>query len=165
MSVRIPRQPDIQPLDPVQTVYILDEDVAASETLCAALTRHGYRARALADAAEALATLRASDELCALFFNVEAYGKTLDGRGFASLIGALLEDPALARSHVFAVISSTPEEVEWALGKLLAHLNARVFEKPCGAAAIDTYLSLASGRISQQPGSASALTRHAHDGA
>lgn len=149
MSVRIPRQPDFRPLEPVQTVYILDEDAAASEALCAALIRDGYRAQALGDAVEALATLRASDDPCALFFEVEAYGATLDGRGFASLIGALLQDPALARSHILAVMSSTPDDVEWTLGKSLARLGARVIGKPCDISRIEALLALAGERIVQ----------------
>ncbi len=165
MSVRIPRQPVSQPLEPVKVVYILDEDRGASEALCDLLARSGYQTRMLGATAEALAALRASDGPCALFFNVEAYGQTLDGRGFASLIGALLEDPALARSHIFAVISSTPEDVEWALGKLLARLGAGVIGKPCDACTIEAYLTLAGRHGAQQPATEITLTRYALDGA
>lgn len=159
MSVRIPRQPDSQPLEPVTTVYILDEDTQASEALCVALRRHGYRAQTLTSAAGALAMLRASRDVCALFFNVEAYGKTLDGRGFASLIGALLEDQALALAHIIAVISSTPEDVEWTLGKSLARLGARIIGKPCAASTIEAYVMLASGPLAQAPTPETALLR------
>ncbi|HEX9035417.1 MAG TPA: response regulator [Ktedonobacterales bacterium] len=138
------------PAAPVTVVYILDDDRAAGEALRGTLGALGYQVTALSDAAMTLAALRASEERAALFFAVEAYGETLDGQGYASLIGALLEDPALARRHVFAVISSSAEDVDWTLGKALARLNTPVFSKPCDAATLDAFLSVAHARPERQ---------------
>lgn len=139
------------PLAPVRVVFILDEDRAASAALREELAQLGYQAQAFDDASEALNALRACDEGAVLFFDVEAYGATLDGRGFASLIGDLLREPALARLHNFAVISSTPDEVEQTLGKALARLRAPIFGKPCVGSGVEAYLALAVGHHPWQP--------------
>lgn len=136
---------------PVKVVFILDEDTAASAALREELAWRDYRVQTFDDASEALDALRASDDGSAMLFDVEAYGATLDGRGFASLIGVLLRDPALARSHYFAVISSTPDEVNGALGKTLERLGAPIFRKPCVAASIEGYLAFADRRFLWQP--------------
>ncbi|HEU0027269.1 MAG TPA: hypothetical protein VFQ25_09155 [Ktedonobacterales bacterium] len=131
---------------PVTVALILDDDTAGSGALRQTLSALGYEARVAPDADAALDTLRMSAAPMALFFNVEAHGATLDGHSYAFLIGALLGDPALARRHIYAVISSTADDVEWALGKALDRLGAPIFHKPCGASALETYLALAGGR-------------------
>lgn len=131
---------------PVTVALILDDDAAGSEELRRTLGALGYEAHVITDTDAALDALRVSDTPMAVFFNVEAHGATLDGHGYAFLIGALLGDPALAHRHIYAVISSTADDVEWALGKALDRLDAPVFRKPCAATALETYLALARGR-------------------
>lgn len=138
---------------PVKAVFILDEDSTASAALRKELAQLGYPAKTFDNASEALDALRASDECAVLLFDVEAYGETLGGRGFPSLIGALLQDPALLHSHHFAVISSTPDDVWWALGKSLERLGAPIFSKPCCASTLEGYLALADTRFLWQSGS------------
>lgn len=132
-----------------KTAIILDDDMNASAALRHMLQALGYETQALVDAHVALDTLRASIEPVALFFDVEAYGETLDGRGYASLIGALLAEPALARKHIFAITSSTADDVEWALGKVLDRLDMPVFSKPYDAFTIESYLALAREPMAQ----------------
>lgn len=131
---------------PVTLALILDDDVAGSDALRQTLGVLGYEARVMTDADAALDMLRMSPTPIAMFFDVEAYGATLDGHSYAFLIGALLGDPALAHRHIFAVISSTADDVEWALGKALDRLGAPVFSKPCAASALETYLTMARKR-------------------
>jgi CheY-like chemotaxis protein len=131
---------------PVTEALILDDDAAGSEDLRRTLGALGYDAYVITDANAALDTLQVSDAPMAVFFNVEAHGSTLDGHSYAFLIGALLGDPSLAHRHIYAVISSTADDVEWALGKALDRLGAPVFRKPCAATALATYLALARGR-------------------
>jgi hypothetical protein len=138
-------------LAPVKVVFILDEDTTASAALREEFARLGYPAQTFDNASEALDALRASDECAVLFFDVEAYRETLDGRGFASLIGALLQDPALLRSHHFAAISSTPDEVGWALGKALERLGAPILSKPCCSSTLEGYLALVDPHFLWQP--------------
>ncbi len=135
----------------VKAALILDDDVTESGKLRRLLDTLGYDARVMTDANAALDALHASAEPIAVFFDVEAYGETLDGQGYTFLIGALLEDPELARRHIYAIISSTADDVEWALGKALDRLNAPVFSKPCAATAVETYLALARGRMIPPP--------------
>ncbi len=132
-----------------KTAIILDDDVNASAALRQVLQALGYETQALTDAHVALDTLRSSIEPVALFFDVEAYGETLDGRGYASLIGALLAEPALARKHVFAITSATADDVEWTLGKVLDRLDMPVFSKPYDAFTIESYLALAREPMTQ----------------
>jgi CheY-like chemotaxis protein len=131
---------------PITVALILDDDAASSEALRRMLAALGYEAHVITDADAALDALRVSDTPMAVFFDVEAHGATLDGHSYAFLIGALLGDPALAHRHIYAVISSTADDVEWALGKALDRLGAPVFRKPCAATALETYLALARGR-------------------
>lgn len=131
---------------PVKVVLILDDDVAGRGALRRTLDSLGYEARVMSDAGAALDALRTSVEPIALFFDVEARGATLDGQGYARLIGALLEDPPLAQRHVFAVISSTADDVDLTLGRTLNRLGAPVFDKPCSPHALEAYLALARGR-------------------
>ncbi len=128
---------------------ILDDDNNASAALRQMLQALGYETQALADAHMALDALRASIEPVALFFDVEAYGETLDGRGYASLIGALLAEPTLARKHIFAITSATADDVEWTLGKILDRLDMPVFSKPYDAFTIESYLALAREPMTQ----------------
>jgi CheY-like chemotaxis protein len=136
-----------QAVGPVKIVLILDDDAVGSEALQHTLDTLGYRTRVMSDADAALDTLRTSPEPVALFFDVEAPGGTLDGQSYTVLIGKLLEDETLASRHIYAVISSSAGEVEWALGKALDRLGAPVFSKPCAATALETYLALARGRM------------------
>jgi hypothetical protein len=131
---------------PVKVALILDNDPTGSGALWQTLNALGYEARVVSDVDVALDTLRASEEQAAVFFNVEAYGATLDGQSYAFLIGALLSDSELAHRHIYAVISATADDVEWALGKALDRLGAPVFRKPCPATAIEAYLTLAGGK-------------------
>ncbi len=140
-----------QAAGPVKVALILDDDAAGSGALRHTLVTLGYDARVMTDAEAALDALRASAEPVALFFSVEAYGATLDGQSYTYLIGTLLEDPALAQRHIYAVISYTADDVEWALGKALDRLNAPVFPKPCSASALETYLALVRGRMAPPP--------------
>lgn len=138
--------PDIMQNQPgrlAKTAIVLDDDSRASATLRRMLQTLGYETQALTDALVALDAVRASDEPVALFFDVEAYGETLDGRGYSSLIGALLADPALTRKHVFAITSATADDVEWTLGKVLDRLDMPVFSKPYDAFSIESYLTFA----------------------
>lgn len=129
-----------QPTWLVKTALILDDDSSEDNALRRMLGELGYETQVVTDASEALDVLRASADPIALLFDVEAYEETLDGRGYVTLIGALLEDPALAQRHIFAAISSSPEEVEWTLGKALARLHTPIFGKPC-AATLEAYLT------------------------
>ncbi len=132
---------------PVKVALILDDDVTGSGALQRTLGSLGYEARVMTDASAALDSLRTSVEPMALFFDVEARGATLDGQSYAFLIGALLGDPSLAQRHVFAVISSTADDVDLALGKTLNRLGAPVFDKPCAPRALEAFLTLARGRL------------------
>lgn len=136
---------------PVKLALILDDDITAREALRHTLATLGYEARFATDVDAALDALRTSTDTVALFFDVEAYEETLDGRGYASLIGSLLEDSTLAHQHLFAAISSTPDDVEWTLGKALARLNAPIFSKPCAADTIEAYLAAARGQPLSEP--------------
>lgn len=138
-------------MGPVKVALILDDDAAGSDTLRQTLGSLGYEARVMSDADAAIEMLRANVDPVAMFFNVEAYGATLDGRSYAFLIGALLEDPALARRHIYAVISSTADDVEWTLGRALDRLGAPVFRKPCAATVLETFLTLSRGRMAPPP--------------
>lgn len=144
--------PDLMQNQPGQfakTAIVLDDDIRASATLRRMLQTLGYETQALTDAGVALDTVRASEKPVALFFDVEAYGETLDGRGYSSLIGVLLADPALARKHVFAITSATADDVEWTLGKVLDRLDMPVFSKPYDAFSIESYLTLARQPLMQ----------------
>lgn len=140
-----------QAAGPVKMALILDDDAAGSGALRRTLDALGYQVGVMTNANAALDALRASEEPVAVFFDVEAYEATLDGRGYAFLIGALLEDPELAHRHIFAVISSTADDVEWTLGKALDRLDAPVFSKPCSASALETFLIVAHGRVVPTP--------------
>ena len=132
---------------PVKMALILDDDLTAREALRHTLDTLGYQTQVASDVDVALDVLRASADTIALFFDVEAYEATLDGRDYVSLIGSLLEDRTLAHKHIFAVISSTPEDVEWTLGKALARLNITILRKPCAAPTIEAYLAMARGQL------------------
>lgn len=134
-----------------KVALILDDDSASSTALQVALAELGYHAQVMRDAEAALATLRASVSPVAMFFNVEAPGETLDDHSYVRVIGALLEDETLARRHIYAVISDTADDVELTLGKALRRLGAPIFCKPCEAAPMEAYLTIASARAISTP--------------
>jgi CheY-like chemotaxis protein len=136
-----------QPADSVRLALILDDDPAGGPALRRALGAMGYEARLMTDASAALDVLRANTETVAVFFDVEAYGETLDGEDYACVIGALLREPALAQRHIYGVISSTADDVETALGKTLARLGTPVFSKPFDVATLAGYLAQARHRM------------------
>lgn len=138
------RTRELMAVGPAKVALILDDDSASSTGLQVALAQLGYHAQVMRDEGEALATLRASASPIAMFFNVEAPGQTLDNQSYVRVIGALLEDDALARRHIYAVISDTADDVELTLGKALRRLGAPVFGKPCEAASMEAYLTIAS---------------------
>lgn len=127
--------------DPMRMAIILDDNGASSERLRRTLGALGYQAQVVTDASVALRALRASAAPLAVFFNVEAYGETLDGESYVSMIGALLNDPELARRHLYAVISSTADDVEVTLGKTLARLETPILGKPCDPATLAAHLA------------------------
>jgi CheY-like chemotaxis protein len=134
-----------QPARPITKALILDDDARARSVLRQTLVSLGLEAQEMSDGEAALDIMRASPAPLALFFSVEAHGETLDGQGYISIIGALLKNPELARQHICAVISSTADEVEWALGKTLARLDVPVLGKLCAAGALESYLTRAQG--------------------
>ena len=135
----------------VKRTIILDEDLIGGEMLRRLLNVLGYESFVMTGMSAALDVLRASAEPLAVFFDVEAYGETLDGASYTCLIGALLNEPALAQRHIYSVISSSADDVEAALGKTLAHLNIPVLSKPCDAQTIAGLLARAQPSMAPQP--------------
>jgi hypothetical protein len=134
------------PIAPAKKAYILDADINGSARLRWALAGLGYKAEVTEDLGAALDELRASPEPAVVLFDIEAPGETLGGGDYARLVGALLEDRALARRHLFAAVSHTPDEVEITLGKVLGRLQIPLFAKPCNLDAIVTYVKATTAR-------------------
>ena len=135
----------------VKRSIILDEDRTGGELLRGMLNALGYESFLLTSVRSALGALRASAEPFAVFFDVEAYDETLDGEGYACLIGALLNEPALAQRHIYCVVSSSAGDVEAVLGKTLARLSIPILSKPCDTQTIAGLLARAQPRVAPLP--------------
>lgn len=99
-----------------------------------ALEAAGYTIMEAEDADSGLAILRASEGPLVTLFNVALFNNIVTGTDGIAFLGAAAWDVRLGQPHAFVAVTPTPDQLELALGRLLAHLSVPIVAEPFSAA-------------------------------
>lgn len=114
-------------------VLIVNCDPAARKELRQPLESAGYPVVEADDVDDGLAMLRTSEGAMVTLFNVTLFDNIIRGADGIAFLGAASYDARHGRKHAFVVVTPTPDQLQAALGRLLAHLSIPVLAEPFSA--------------------------------
>jgi CheY-like chemotaxis protein len=114
-------------------VLIVNSDPAAREKLRQPLESAGYSILEADDVEDGLAMLHTSEGAMVTLFKVALFNNIISGTDGIAFLGAARYDARHGRKHAFVVVTPTPDQLQAALGRLLAHLSIPVLAEPFSA--------------------------------
>ncbi|HKT36789.1 MAG TPA: hypothetical protein VJR48_00345 [Ktedonobacterales bacterium] len=114
-------------------VLIVNSDPAAREKLRQPLESAGYPILEADDVEDGLAMLHTSEGAIVTLFKVALFNNIISGTDGIAFLGAARYDARHGRKHAFVVVTPTPDQLQAALGRLLAHLSIPVLAEPFSA--------------------------------
>ena len=114
-------------------VLIFNSDPAAREKLRQPLESAGYSILEADDVEDGLAMLHTSEGAMVTLFKVALFNNIISGTDGIAFLGAARYDARHGRKHAFVVVTPTPDQLQAALGRLLAHLSIPVLAEPFSA--------------------------------
>ena len=114
-------------------VLIVNSDPAARKKLRQPLESAGYPILEADDVEDGLAMLRTSEGVMVTLFKVALFNNIISGTDGIAFLGAAKYDARHGRKHAFVVVTPTPDQLQAALGRLLAHLSIPVLAEPFSA--------------------------------
>ena len=114
-------------------VLIVNSDPAAREKLRQPLESAGYSILEADDVEDGLAMLHTSEGAMVTLFKVALFNNIISGTDGIAFLGATRYDARHGRKHAFVVVTPTPDQLQAALGRLLAHLSIPVLAEPFSA--------------------------------
>jgi CheY-like chemotaxis protein len=114
-------------------VLIVNSDPAAREKLRQPLESAGYPILEADDVEDGLAMLHTSEGAMVTLFKVALFNNIISGTDGIAFLGAARYDARHGRKHAFVVVTPTPDQLQAALGRLLAHLSIPVLAEPFSA--------------------------------
>lgn len=114
-------------------ILIVNSDSAARKNLRQPLESAGYPTLEADNVEDGLALLRTSESAMVTLFKVALFNNVISGTDGIAFLGAARYDARHGRKHAFVVVTPTPDQLNAALGRLLAHLSIPVLAEPFGA--------------------------------
>ena len=111
-------------------VLVVNNDTATRKTMRQYLEAGGFTTLEADDVENGLAMLRASEGDVVTLFNVALFNNIMTGMDGVAFLGAARHDTRRGHEHAFVVVTPTPDQVQAALGRLLAHLSIPVLAEP-----------------------------------
>lgn len=111
-------------------ILIVNSERAARSKMRQALEAAGYTIIEAEDAESGLAILKASEGAMVTLFSVALFNNIVTGTDGIAFLGAAAWDARLGHPHAFVAVTPTPDQVEAALGRLLAHLSVPILAEP-----------------------------------
>lgn len=112
------------------SILIVNNDSAAREKLRQPLESAGYPILEADNVEDGLAALRASEGAMVTLFKVALFDNAISGTDGIAFLGAASYDARHGSKHMFVVVTPTPDQLQAALGRLLAHLSIPVLAEP-----------------------------------
>ena len=115
-------------------ILIVNSDSAARKNLRPPLESAGYPTLEADNVEDGLALLRTSESAIVTLFKVALFNNVISGTDGIAFLGAARYDMRHGRKHAFVVVTPTPDQLDAALGRLLAQLSIPILAEPFSAA-------------------------------
>ncbi|HEX6543474.1 MAG TPA: hypothetical protein VF040_17080 [Ktedonobacterales bacterium] len=111
-------------------ILIVNNDRAARTMMRQSLEAAGHTIMEADDVESGLAILRTSQGAMVTLFTVALFNNIMTGTDGVAFLGAAAWDSRAGHEHAFVIVTPTPEHLEAALGRLLAHLSVPILAEP-----------------------------------